>query len=246
VVLFSYFPIILTIGIFFIWYKRYLTKNPDIICTGRRGQCVLIGKRRCPEKGTVCPNRGGRVGTRNSEYKRSCHESSIRVPTAVIGTGFTAGGQVQQLVSLIDLPPTLLDAAGIPVLETIQGRSLMPLIRRETKEWPDDVYVQISESQVGRAVRTKRWKYSVSSPDPIRNGASSELYVEEYLYDLLADPYELTNLIGLDSHRQTADVLRNRLLRRMAEAGEAPAQIITAAAAGKSGQRRVTEQEAWL
>ena len=189
---------------------------------------------------------GNHFKTRNSEYKRSCHESSIRVPTAVIGTGFTAGGQVQQLVSLIDLPPTLLDAAGIPVLETIQGRSLMPLIRRETKEWPDDVYVQISESQVGRAVRTKRWKYSVSSPDPIRNGASSELYVEEYLYDLLADPYELTNLIGLDSHRQTADVLRNRLLRRMAEAGEAPAQIITAAAAGKSGQRRVTEQEAWL
>ena len=59
--------------------------------------------------------------TRNSEYKRSCHESSIRVPTALHGPGFTGGGQIQQLVSLIDLPPTLLDAAGVPVPEEMQG-----------------------------------------------------------------------------------------------------------------------------
>ena len=51
--------------------------------------------------------------TRNAEYKRSCHESSIRLPTAVSGPGFDGGGRVPQLTSLIDLPPTLLDAAGI-------------------------------------------------------------------------------------------------------------------------------------
>src|SRR5690606_4556048 len=53
--------------------------------------------------------------TRNGEYKRSWHDSSIRVPTALYGPGFRSGGQVRELVSLIDLPPTLLDAAGIPV-----------------------------------------------------------------------------------------------------------------------------------
>jgi arylsulfatase A-like enzyme len=53
--------------------------------------------------------------TRNSEYKRSCHESSIRVPTALIGPGFDSRGQIRELVSLIDLPPTLLNAAGIHV-----------------------------------------------------------------------------------------------------------------------------------
>ena len=51
--------------------------------------------------------------TRNREYKRSCHESSIRVPTAFHGPGFAGGGQIQELVSLVDLPPTLLDAAGL-------------------------------------------------------------------------------------------------------------------------------------
>jgi arylsulfatase A-like enzyme len=59
--------------------------------------------------------------TRNAEYKRSCHESSIRVPTALQGPGFDGGGQIRPLVSLIDLPPTLLDAAGLPVPEGMQG-----------------------------------------------------------------------------------------------------------------------------
>ena len=53
--------------------------------------------------------------TRNAEYKRSCHESSIRVPTMFHGPGFMGGGDRPELVGLIDLPPTLLDAAGLPV-----------------------------------------------------------------------------------------------------------------------------------
>jgi arylsulfatase A-like enzyme len=106
------------------------------------------------------------------------------------------------------------------------------------------VYVQISEAQVGRAIRTQRWKYSVSSPDPIKHTASSDRYAEEFLYDLQADPYELTNLIGLSSHQETAGVLRQRLLRRMAEAGETPAHIIPAKEA-PSGQRHVSEAETW-
>src|SRR5712692_2526960 len=71
--------------------------------------------------------------TRNEEYKRSCHDSSIRVPTALCGPGFEGGGRLRQLDSLIDLPPTLLDAAGLPVPEAMQGRSALPLIRGQTE-----------------------------------------------------------------------------------------------------------------
>src|SRR5690606_3017676 len=46
--------------------------------------------------------------TRNREYKRSCHDASIRVPTMFAGPGFEGGGEIQQLVSLVDLPPTLI------------------------------------------------------------------------------------------------------------------------------------------
>lgn len=165
--------------------------------------------------------------TRNAEYKRSCHESSIRIPAAISGPGFQAGGQIRELVSLVDLPPTLLDACGIPVPGIMQGRSVLPLTRGQRDDWPDDVLIQISESQVGRAVRTQRWKYSVVAPD--KHGGrdpGSDSYVEECLYDLYADPYELTNLIGMESHAEVTNVLRQRLIRRMVEIGETEPTII--------------------
>ena len=181
--------------------------------------------------------------TRNSEYKRSCHESSIRVPTVLTGPGFR-GGQLQELVSLIDLPPTLLDAAGLEIPAQMQGRSLMPLLRGGVADWPAEVFVQISEAQVGRAVRTHRWKYGVDAPgEQGRDVAGADHYEEQYLYDLQADPYELNNLVGHESHREVAQVMRERLLRRMEEAGEARPHI-KEAEQRRSGQRNVSPEEA--
>ncbi|HUT33000.1 MAG TPA: sulfatase-like hydrolase/transferase [Planctomycetota bacterium] len=181
--------------------------------------------------------------TRNAEYKRSCHESSIRIPMALTGPGFFGGGCLRQLVSLVDMPPTLLDAAGIPVPSDMQGRSILPLTRGSTQGWPEEAFVQISEAQVGRCVRTHRWKYSVSASDQTGwKDSASDRYVEEFLYDLAADPHELDNRVGLESHRKVADVLRERLTRRMVEAGEA-APIIEPAPPRKGGQKRVASEE---
>jgi arylsulfatase A-like enzyme len=182
--------------------------------------------------------------TRNDEYKRSCHESSVRIPTAAIGPGFNQGGRIEHLVSLVDFAPTLLEAAGLEIPEGVQGRSMMPLIRRESVDWPDDVFIQISESQVGRAIRTKRWKYSVVAPGKdgyeLPNAAH---YVEEYLYDLYSDPYELRNLVGMTSHRKVADKLKERLIKRMIEAGENEPIIEPAPKVTDSGHRRVFKHE---
>ena len=186
---------------------------------------------------------GNHFKTRNGEYKRSCHDASIRVPTALSGPGFEQGGQLHQMTSLVDLPPTLLDAAGLAIPDSMQGRSVLPLVKRENVEWPEEVFVQISESEVGRAVRTHRWKYCVCAPD--KKGArdsNSERYVEQFLYDLRADPWELNNLIGLESHREVADVMKNRLVKRMVEAGE-DAPTIENAPPIPSGQRRVSSAE---
>ncbi|WP_248924398.1 sulfatase-like hydrolase/transferase [Paenibacillus hamazuiensis] len=186
---------------------------------------------------------GSHFKTRNSEYKRSCHESSIRIPAALYGGCFTGGGTVRELVSLVDMPPTLLEAADIAVPSHMQGRSVVPLLRGDKADWPQEVFVQISESEVGRAIRTRRWKYGVTAPDrdPIKD-PGSERYVEQYLYDLHADPYELTNLIGMESHAAVAEKLRERLIRRMTESGEV-APVIEPAPAKASGQRKVYEHE---
>lgn len=175
--------------------------------------------------------------TRNGEYKRSCHESAARVPTALWGPGFDGKGRVDALVSLVDLPPTLLDAAGLPIPSSMEGRSLLPLLDGDAADWPEEVFIQISESQVGRAIRTRRWKYGVDAPDKSGwSDAGSDHYVEQYLYDLDSDPYELQNLAG---HEALADVsagLRERLIARMVAAGEA-APTIEPAPSRASGQR---------
>ncbi|MHB1156575.1 MAG: sulfatase-like hydrolase/transferase [Phycisphaerales bacterium] len=181
--------------------------------------------------------------TRNWEYKRSCHESSIRVPTLLAGPGFEGGGQVNQLVSLIDLPPTLLAACGLAVPDTMQGRSILPLLHGNKSDWPDEVFVQISEDGLGRAVRTHRWKYCVMAPPETHDQAGgAHTYIETYLYDLLYDPYELQNLVNYPSHQKVRDVMRQRLLRRMEQAGEKKPNI-TQAESRPSGQRTVRDDE---
>ncbi|MDR1635862.1 MAG: sulfatase-like hydrolase/transferase [Treponema sp.] len=182
---------------------------------------------------------GNHFKTRNGEYKRSCHEASIRIPMALSGPGFSGGGRVTELVSLVDMPPTLLDAAGLPVPGEMEGRSLLD----GRKNWPDDVFIQISESQTGRAVRTRRWKYGVTAPDADGwKDRDSPVYVEQYLYDLEHDPHELANLIDMVSHQDVCKAMKARLLKRIKEVeGNEPS--VTEAERSPSGQRKVYPEE---
>jgi len=165
---------------------------------------------------------GSHFRTRNSEYKRSCHDGCLRIPMVACGPGFTGGRVVEELVSNIDLPPTLLQAAGIPAPDVYHGRALQPLADGSARDWPREVFAQISESQTGRCVRTDRWTYSVSIPERQR---ASEVYYEEYLYDSQADPHQRTNLVLDPEYAPVRTELRETLLRRMVEAGEAEPEI---------------------
>ena len=164
--------------------------------------------------------------TRNDEYKRSCHESSIRVPTVFTGPGFRKGHVIDELVAIPDWSATLLDAAGIKVPDTFMGRSILPLIHGHHSSWPSEVFIQISESQVGRALRTKRWKYGVNAPgaDGWRESAAGE-YRDQYLYDLHADPWETHNLVAQPKYRQVLEELATILTKRMEAVGEAAPKI---------------------
>ncbi len=171
--------------------------------------------------------------TRNTEYKRSCHESSTRIPMAFTGGEFTGGGELPGLVSLIDVPPTLLEAAGLPVPAEMQGHSLMPLVRRQTRTGRDEVFMQISESMCGRAIRQGRWKYAVRQADDADWGKpAAARYKEEFLYDLQADPYELNNLIGVAALDEVRAMLRTRLVATIREIEGLETDIIPAESKG--------------
>lgn len=162
---------------------------------------------------------GCHFGAHHGEHKRTCHDSSIRVPAVMRAPDVDDSRPVEEPISLVDLPPTLLDAAGIDPPETIEGDSALPLARGDAGGWKESVYVQlISGAELGRAIRTDRWTYSVTAPDV--DGLyehESDAYVERYLYDNDTDPHQRVNLAGRTEYRDVADELASRLLDRMAD-----------------------------
>lgn len=172
---------------------------------------------------------GSHFKTRNPEYKRSCHESASHTPLIISGKGFEGGITEKRLVSLIDLPPTLLQIAGIPIPSSYMGESLLEQQMDASKK-RDCVFMQISESQVGRAIRTQRFKYAVRGINIGTGFAchSSRVYMEDYLYDLEADPIEKHNLICSGKYAETRKRLKSMLLHEMRNAGEAMPMILPA------------------
>jgi arylsulfatase A-like enzyme len=164
--------------------------------------------------------------TRNEEYKRSPHNSSVRVPLIVEGPGFEGPLQVSELVGLIHLAPTLLDAAGVAPPESWRGKSILPLVNsaKAREEWPNEELIQISESCSGRAIKTKDWTYFVVNAT---NSAASSIYHEHQLYSQRDDPFELVNLSGRKEYRQTAKELRERLKKLIVASGDPGFEIET-------------------
>jgi arylsulfatase A-like enzyme len=73
--------------------------------------------------------------------KRFMYEPGLRVPLLARGPGIKAGVTPDQFVANIDLAPTFLDLAGLPVPESMQGKSLAPLLRGEAPaDWRQTVY----------------------------------------------------------------------------------------------------------
>ncbi|MGO9896452.1 MAG: sulfatase-like hydrolase/transferase [Bryobacteraceae bacterium] len=157
--------------------------------------------------------------TRNTEYKRSPHDSSLHIPLVMEGPGFNRNLAIPELVSQVDLTPTLLAACGVPAPPGVQGRSFLPLLDRQTTGWRDEVYFELSEFVLGRGLRTPQYTYAVAAPRqgdrlPERAGR----YVEYMLYDNDADPWQQVNLAGRAPYAKVAEDLRARLAERMKEA----------------------------
>ncbi len=166
---------------------------------------------------------GSHFRTRNSEYKRSCHDSCTHIPMIISGGAFKGGKKYDGLVSLIDIPPTLLDIAEIEIPESYKGIPLSKTISGEAIH--DEVFIQISESQVGRCIRTKKYKYSVRAFAQGWLNADSKHYFEDYLYDLENDPCEKNNLVRSAYYKGVRLELRKKLQAQMVKANEEAPKI---------------------
>jgi arylsulfatase A-like enzyme len=165
--------------------------------------------------------------TRNPEYKRTAHESSIHIPLVIEGPGFNRGMQIPELVSQVDFAPTLLAAAGVPAPPSMQGHNFAPLLDRKTGGWRNEVYFEMSEYMTARGLRTPQYTYAVAAPKKPGWKAvpGSEVYADYLLYDNYADPYQHVNLAGRAPYARVAEELRARMLARILEAGGARPKI---------------------
>ncbi len=136
--------------------------------------------------------------------KRFMYEPGLRVPLLARGPGIKAGIAPEQFVANIDLAPTFLDLAGEPVPESMQGRSLAPLLRGEAPaDWRTSVYYRYyhdpghhnTRAHVGVRTATHKlihyWKQDAWE-----------------LFDLAADPHEQRNLVCGDAAARPPEVAR--------------------------------------
>lgn len=169
--------------------------------------------------------------TRNEEYKRSPHNSSIRIPLLAEGPGFNTSTRVDEVIGNINIAPTLLEAAGLQAPGSIKGKSFLPLLSDPNARaaWPSTELIQISEAMLGRTIRTKDWMYCAADfdADPLTQESSST-YREYCFFNERGDPSELTNLTGRKEYRKQAEQLREQLRQMIAAAGEAEPKIMPA------------------
>jgi len=124
---------------------------------------------------------GEYLGNNWAFYKGAgLYDSLIRVPLILSWPeNLPSGRTISDLVSLVDLAPTILDACELNPQLRMDGRSLLPLIRGETDSWRKELLI---ESGYSRALLTEKWKFV-----HWKDGT-------EELYDRINDPHDLDNL----------------------------------------------------
>ncbi|MEL6888757.1 MAG: choline-sulfatase [Pseudomonadota bacterium] len=142
---------------------------------------------------------GDMLGERGLWFKMSFYEGSARVPLMICAPGMQSG-LVTDPVSNIDVCPTLCDLAGVDMSEVAPwtaGQSLVPQGQGVERTAPVAMEYAAEGSYAPMvSLRYGKWKYNRCTLDP------------DQLFDLEADPHELTNLADAPAHQGTLDQLR--------------------------------------
>ena len=175
---------------------------------------------------------------KSSVYEAGMETAMIMKLPGVIKAGRVAG----ELVSHVDLMPTLLDACGLDVPDGVDGRSYWPLLTGRAYEPNRYVFTERNFHEnfdPMRTVRDERYKYirnfsarpdrpSVKEFEAMGLTRQNEFWITpsqrprplEELYDLQADPHETVNLADKDELRPVKKRLRDALFAWMNDTGD--------------------------
>lgn len=204
--------------------------------------------------------------------KGNLYDWGSRVPLAIRwGKGIpNPGRRISDFVSLTDLAPTFLEAAGLPVPEVMTANSILPLLKSSKEGFVDtsrDHHIMGRERHCpgqgpplmtgypSRGIRTEKWLYILNvepdrwpagaphdpkefwnywdcDPSPTKEvvlktsgrGENIDYFQlcfskrpQEELYDVQADPYQLTNLAAVEKHAKIKADLKKRLVECLEE-----------------------------
>jgi len=143
----------------------------------------------------------GYWGHGQATWPANAHRASYHVPLLVRHIDHIDPRQKNdKMISQIDLFDTILDYAGISqaaVNDPSSSRNFTPILRGETLNWEDEVFIEQEEL---RAIRTPQWLF-------MKRFKGSRTYpFEDELYDLVRDPDEKHNLVREEAY---ADVVRS-------------------------------------
>ncbi len=163
---------------------------------------------------------GEMLGSHNLYQKGVMYDRSIRLPFILSAPGIEPGRR-GQLVSQVDMAPTVLDLLGMEPLAHAQGETLVPILREPSFPGRKYVFSEFNGYINGgfriRACMSDRYKYVYHHED------------RDQLFDYVSDPGELENLVEDPAQAEVARKMRDVLSAWMQETGD----FIGGAASGR-------------
>jgi arylsulfatase A-like enzyme len=160
---------------------------------------------------------GDMLGDHHLWRKTYAYESSANIPMILrwpkdMGMDGPRGCKLPQPTELRDVLPTFLDAAGAPIPTNLDGKSLLDLVRGNTKDWRPWIDLEHSmcyDQDHWTALTDGRFKYIYFAYDG-----------REQLFDMAKDPGELHNLAEESDHESSLKEWRERMIQHLSERGE--------------------------
>lgn len=150
--------------------------------TGRAKNTIIV----------LWSDHGYHLGDKESCMKFTLWEKANHVPFIIVAPGLTKPGtRCDKPVSLVDIYPTLLELAGLPKRNDIDGQSLVPLLKNPKKKWKKPAISTLGPGN--HAIRSEKWRYICYNDGT------------EELYDHDNDPWEQTNLAKDKAYAKVID-----------------------------------------
>jgi len=161
---------------------------------------------------------GFALGEHGFYDKRDAFEESIHVPMLAYAPGMIKpGSKITQLVQNIDIAPTLLEAAGVPLPQAanMDGQSFLPLLTGKSIRWRDHILYEyywewnFPATPTVFAIRTERYKYIFYQG----------VWDHDGFYDLQTDPHERHNLINVPAYNEQIEAMKKQLFDELEASG---------------------------